>query len=57
MAGWQDGIRPRELTNPEPMLAVARGAARFGYLGQRREERIVAGAARSIFLEVSAAGK
>lgn len=54
---WQDGIRPLELTNPEPMLAVARGAARFGYLAQRREERISAGAARSIFLEVATRGE
>lgn len=53
---WQDGSRPQELANPQPMLAVARGAARFGYLAQRREERISAGAARSIFLEVATSG-
>ncbi|MBV9489319.1 MAG: hypothetical protein JO069_06285, partial [Verrucomicrobia bacterium] len=40
------------LDNPEPDLAVARGAARFGSIVHRRAERIEAGAARAIYLEV-----
>jgi molecular chaperone DnaK (HSP70) len=52
IAGWQAGLLPRILENPEPSLAVARGAARFGGIVQRRSQRIEAGAARAIYLEV-----
>jgi hypothetical protein len=52
IAGWQSGKSPRILENPEPDLAVARGAARFGALHHHRAARIQAGAARSIYLEV-----
>ena len=49
---WQHGAEPQILHNPEPSLAVARGAARFGSIVQRRAQRIEAGAARAIYLEV-----
>lgn len=49
---WQRGAVPQILHNPEPSLAVARGAARFGSIVQRRAQRIEAGAARAIYLEV-----
>jgi molecular chaperone DnaK (HSP70) len=49
---WQRGAEPHILHNPEPSLAVARGAARFGSIVQRRAQRIEAGAARAIYLEV-----
>ena len=52
IAKWQRGDKPQILDNPEPDLAVARGAARFGSLLRRRAERIEAGAARAIYLEV-----
>ncbi|HEY0790409.1 MAG TPA: Hsp70 family protein [Chthoniobacterales bacterium] len=49
---WQEGMAPQILENPEPGLAVARGAARFGGIVHRRAQRIEAGAARAIYLEV-----
>jgi molecular chaperone DnaK (HSP70) len=49
---WQRGARPRILHNPEPSLAVARGAARFGSMVHHRARRIEAGAGRAIYLEV-----
>jgi len=49
---WQGGEPPRELVNEERDLAVAHGAARFGRLVHRRTERIEAGAARALYLEV-----
>ncbi|MBV8641319.1 MAG: Hsp70 family protein [Verrucomicrobia bacterium] len=49
---WQRGTEPQILQNPEPSLAVARGAARFGGIVHRRAQRIEAGAARAIYLEV-----
>ena len=49
---WQQGVEPRLLENPEPSLAVAQGAALFGTIVHRRAERIEAGAARAIYLEV-----
>jgi molecular chaperone DnaK (HSP70) len=49
---WQRGAEPQILQNPEPSLAVARGAARFGGIVHRRAQRIEAGAARAIYLEV-----
>ncbi len=57
IGNWQDGKLPQVLENPEPDLAVARGAARFGSILHHRAERIQAGAARSIYLEVLQAGK
>ena len=48
---WQAGSPPLVLENPEPDLAVARGAARFGTLLHRKAQRIEAGAGRAIFLE------
>ncbi len=52
IAKWQGSDAPQILDNSEPDLAVARGAARFGSLLQRRAERIEAGAARAVYLEV-----
>lgn len=52
---WQHGLIPIVLENPEPALAVARGAARFGKLLREQTGRIAAGAARAIFLEVQRA--
>ncbi len=49
---WQDGAAPLVLENAEPHLAVARGAARFGQARHQRAERIEAGAARAVFLEI-----
>jgi molecular chaperone DnaK (HSP70) len=49
---WQGDARLRILHNPEPSLAVARGAARFGSIVHHRARRIEAGAARAIYLEV-----
>ncbi len=48
---WQGGALPRVLENAEPDLAVARGAARFGRILSRKEERIQSGAPRAVFLE------
>jgi molecular chaperone DnaK (HSP70) len=48
---WQSGALPTVLANPEPDLAVARGAARFGKLVYDRAQRIEAGAAHAIFLQ------
>jgi molecular chaperone DnaK (HSP70) len=49
---WQHGAQPRLLENPEPSLAVARGAAHFGSIVYRHAQRIEAGAARAIYLEI-----
>ncbi|MBW0000391.1 MAG: Hsp70 family protein [Verrucomicrobia bacterium] len=49
---WQGGAEPQILDNPEPDLAVARGAARFGGILHRHAQRIEAGAARAIYLEI-----
>ncbi|MBV9104603.1 MAG: Hsp70 family protein [Verrucomicrobia bacterium] len=49
---WQHGTQPRVLENSEPSLAVARGAAHFGSIVYRHAQRIEAGAARGIYLEV-----
>ena len=49
---WQAGLTPLALENADPDLAVARGAALFGKLVHRQTERIEAGAARAVFLEV-----
>jgi molecular chaperone DnaK (HSP70) len=52
IAAWQGDVRPIELENAEPDLAVARGAARFGKLLHGHAGRIAAGAARAVFLQV-----
>jgi molecular chaperone DnaK (HSP70) len=52
IAQWQHGAVPRLLENPEPSLAVARGAAHFGSIVHRHARRIEAGAPRAIYLEV-----
>jgi molecular chaperone DnaK (HSP70) len=52
VAKWQGGLPPLALENADPDLAVARGAALFGKVLYRRTERIEAGAARAVFLEV-----
>src|SRR3984957_19470201 len=49
---WQNGVEPRLLENSEPNLAVGRGAGHFGTIVHRRAQRIEAGAARAIYLEV-----
>ena len=55
IAAWQGGVRPIELENAEPDLAVARGAARFGKLLHGDAGRIAAGAARAVFLVIQTA--
>ena len=52
VAKWQGGLPPLALENANPELAVARGAALFGKVLDRGTERIEAGAARAVFLEV-----
>jgi molecular chaperone DnaK (HSP70) len=52
IARWQDGVEPRILHNSALDLAVALGAAGFGGIIHRRAQRIEAGAARAIYLEV-----
>lgn len=56
VAAWQGGVAPAVLDNPEPNLAVARGAAHYGALFHRERggSRIEAGAARAVYLEVAA---
>ena len=56
ISAWQDGQAPVDLDNREPELAVARGAARFGAIRHKKEVRIEAGAARSVYLDVHATG-
>ena len=52
IAEWQSGRAPLVLDNPQPELAVARGAARFGEILHRRARLIASGAARALFLAV-----
>jgi molecular chaperone DnaK (HSP70) len=52
IAEWQSGTEPVLLDNFEPSLAVAKGAAHFGKIVHRHSQRIEAGAARAIYLEV-----
>ena len=49
---WQGGLPPLALENADLDLSVARGAALFGKFGYHKTERIEAGAARAVFLEV-----
>jgi molecular chaperone DnaK (HSP70) len=55
IGAWQQGSVPLVLENADPALAVARGAARFGWLLHHRTGRITAGAAHAVFLEVQKA--
>ena len=52
IARWQGGVEPQILHHPVLDLAVALGAASFGGIVHRRAQRIEAGAARAIYLEV-----
>jgi len=53
IARWQDGHQPDTLDNPEPDLAVARGAARFLHLRSLEDDsRIEAGASHSYYIDV-----
>jgi molecular chaperone DnaK (HSP70) len=52
VAQWQGGVLPLALENADPEFAVARGAALFGKFLNCGTERIEAGAARAVFLEV-----
>ncbi len=52
-AKWRGGVAAGVLNNAETDLAVARGAAHYGATLRRGTRQIEAGAARSIFLEVS----
>ena len=56
---WQGGQAPVVLQNDAMALAVARGAARYGYILQapRAGERITGGHAHALYLEVVRAGK
>jgi molecular chaperone DnaK (HSP70) len=49
---WQGGLPPLALENADLVLSVARGAALFGKFVHHKTERIEAGAARAVFLEV-----
>jgi molecular chaperone DnaK (HSP70) len=52
IARWQGGVEPQILQSSALDLAVALGAADFGSIIYRRAQRIEAGAARAIYLEV-----
>jgi molecular chaperone DnaK (HSP70) len=53
IAAWQPDLPPRILDNPEPDLAVARGAARFLHLRETGDaSRIEAGASHAYYIEV-----
>ncbi|MEM7385211.1 MAG: Hsp70 family protein [Verrucomicrobiota bacterium] len=56
IATWQEGTVPKSLDNPEPDLAVARGAARYGWIHRHQEGRIQAAAARTLYLEIQETG-
>ncbi len=57
IGAWQQGEAPLILTNAEPDLAVALGAARYGVLLHGARGKIAADAARAVFLEVHAEGR
>ena len=52
LGGWQEGRAPIELENPEMESAVARGAARYGWVLRTRTGRIRGGYPRSLYLEL-----
>jgi molecular chaperone DnaK (HSP70) len=49
---WQNGSAPLQLRNPEPDLAVARGAAAYGAHFHQQKQTIEGGFARSLYLEI-----
>ncbi|MBQ7568761.1 Hsp70 family protein [bacterium] len=53
LESWNDGRHVRLLTNPEGDLAVAQGAAAFGWLKLHGLKRIKGGVARSYYLGVA----
>ncbi len=53
LQNWNDGRPIRLLTNPEGDLAVAQGAAAFGWLKLHKRQRIRGGVARSYYLGVA----
>ncbi|PTY04122.1 hypothetical protein DB346_04850 [Verrucomicrobia bacterium LW23] len=55
IASWQGGAAPIVLDNAEPDLAVARGAARYGWLVHRQLHRIESAVAQGLYLEVHTA--
>ncbi|BCR03236.1 molecular chaperone DnaK [Desulfuromonas versatilis] len=59
LTGWQGGREPMVLVNDAMALAVARGAARYGYILQRPEagQRIAGGHAHALYLEVTRGGR
>ncbi|MEO5328972.1 MAG: hsp70 family protein [Magnetococcus sp. THC-1_WYH] len=57
LAHWQDGYQPLPMENPEPDLAVALGASRYGRILHFKETRIEASAPRAIFMEVHRKGE
>ena len=52
VAHWQGGVTVLELENGDPEFSVARGAALFGKSLHCKTNRIEAGAARAVFLEL-----
>lgn len=52
LQSWQPDRRIHELSNPELDVAVARGAAWFGFQARTKGERIRAGYPHSVYLEV-----
>ena len=52
VANWQGGVAVLELENGDPEFSVARGAALFGKSLHSKANRIEAGAARAVFLEL-----
>jgi molecular chaperone DnaK (HSP70) len=52
VANWQRGVAVPELENGDPEFSVARGAALFGKSLHCNTNRIEAGAARAVFLEL-----
>ena len=57
VAAWQSGRPPQLLPSSDMDLAVAHGAAWYGYLLHRPEGRIRAGYAHAIYLKVAGAGR
>lgn len=54
IASWQQDHRPAEIPNPQPDLAVARGAALYGVPETGLRPPIKANAAQAVFLELEA---
>ena len=56
VTGWQHGKQPIELENRDYRLAVARGAAAYGWYRMRDASLIDFGAAQSIYIEAHVRG-